>query len=257
MELTEQTFNDNSVYHKVDSDCAYFADIADMHIGNMLSNKKRINEIIDIVSSIDNFYVMIGGDSTDNSSTSSASSIFEERSHGGDQILECRDLLEPIKDRILCVRSGNHGYSRSMKFNKLIPEQVLAEFLGVPFLTGCATVFMGVGQFLYVISSWHNSKSPKNMEWLHTDVTFYEHLHKHGFTPEIVMEPNKYTRKWVAKEHYDIQSGSFMNWGGYAAEKGYRPTPMKLPVIKLDGTNRVVTPFYDISIVKNMASNNQ
>lgn len=248
MNLAEDTLNNNLVIHRVNASHAYFSDIADMHIGNMLSNKEKLQKVINKISSTPNFYVMIGGDSQDNSSTKSQSSVFSEDIHGGDQVLACKELLLPIKDRILCVRSGNHGKGRAMKHNNLIPEQILAEFLGVPYLEGCASVFLNVNKNLYVIASWHNSKKPDKMEWLQSDVTFYEHLHKTDIQRSVVAVPNRYNKIWTLKEHYDIQAGSFLSWGGYAAEKGYRPLPTGCPVIKLSGTDtRKITAFYDIS----------
>lgn len=248
--LAEDTLNANSVEVKILDKVAYFSDISDMHIGNMLSNKKKLKETIGKIKEIPNFYVMIGGDSTDNSSTQSASSVFDEYCHGTQQVQECVDLLSPIKDRILCMRTGNHGYMRAMKYNRLVPEEIIAQFIGVPCLQGCATAFMGVGEYLYIISSWHNSKKPDKMEWLHSDVTFYEHLHKNDIQRQLVMEPNKYIRKWVSREHYDIQSGSFLGYGGYATEKGYRPVPQGCPVIRLDGVHRGIQAFYDISQIQ-------
>lgn len=249
--LIEDSLNRNSVELMLaNAHVAYIADIADVHIGNVLHNKKKLQNTISKILEIPNFYVLIGGDSTDNSSTQSASSVFDEYAHGFDQIQECVKALEPLKHRILGVRSGNHGYQRARKYNALAPEQIVAQFLGVPFLQGCVTIFLGVGKYLYTISSWHNSKPPSKMEWLHTDVTFYEHLHKNDIQRSIVLEPNKYVRKWVSREHYDIQSGSFLAYGGYAAEKGYRPMPMGCPVVRFDGANRRIIPYYDVSQIQ-------
>ncbi len=245
--IAEITMNRNSVEVEADGKYAYFADISDIHLGDKFHDGKRLRKFIDTVRSIPNFYVLIGGDSTNNASTQSKSSVFDEAAHGSEQIIQCVELLKPIKHRIVGIRSGNHGYNRAMKYNRLIPEEIIAQFLGVPFLQGCASVFFKVGDYVYTIATWHNQKNPNKMEWLHTDVTFYEHLHKNDIQRQLVMEPNKYVHKWIAKEHWDIQSGAFLGWGGYAAEKGYRPIPEGCPVIRLCGTKREITPYYDIS----------
>lgn len=235
LNIAEQSLNVNKIDVRVESERAYIADISDIHVGNIYHNREAFEEFISQVKTIDNLYLIIGGDSTDNATTGSASSVFEQSEHGGDQVLTAYRLLEPIKDRILFCRSGNHGYERALKHNRLIPEQMLAELLGVPFYHGMASVFFNVNKNLYVIGTWHNSKKPDKMEWLHTDITFYEHLHKTTYERTIVAEPNRIAKAWSLIEHLDVQTGSFLGWGGYSADKGYRPNDCGTSIVELSG----------------------
>lgn len=235
MNIAEQSLNVNKIDVRVESERAYIADISDIHVGNIYHNREAFEKFISQVKTIDNLYLIIGGDSTDNATTSSASSVFEQAEHGGDQVLTAYRLLEPIKDRILFCRSGNHGYERALKHNRLIPEQMLAELLGVPFFHGMASVFFNVNKNLYVIGTWHNSKKPDKMEWLHTDITFYEHLHKTTYERTMVAEPNRIAKAWSLIEHLDVQTGSFLGWGGYSADKGYRPNDCGTSIVELSG----------------------
>lgn len=235
MNIAEQSLNTNKFDMRVDADRAYIADVSDIHVGNIYHNRQKFEDFLSKVKAIDNLYLIIGGDSTDNATTSSASSVFEQSEHGGDQVLTAYRLLEPIKDRILFCRSGNHGYERALKHNRLIPEQMLAELLGVPFYHGMASVFFNVNKNLYVIGTWHNAKKPTAMEWLHTDITFYEHLHKTNYEKTFVAEPNRIAKAWSMIEHYDVQSGSFLGWGGYSADKGYRPLDCGTSFVELSG----------------------
>ena len=235
LNIAEQSLNVNKIDVRVESERAYIADISDTHVGNIYHNREAFEKFISQVKTIDNLYLIIGGDSTDNATTSSASSVFEQAEHGGDQVLTAYRLLEPIKDRILFCRSGNHGYERALKHNRLIPEQMLAELLGVPFYHGMASVFFNVNKNLYVIGTWHNSKKPDKMEWLHTDITFYEHLHKTTYERTMVAEPNRIAKAWSLIEHLDVQTGSFLGWGGYSADKGYRPNDCGTSIVELSG----------------------
>lgn len=235
LNIAEHSLNANKLDMRVDADRAYIADVSDIHVGNIYYNRQKFEEFLLKVQSIDNLYLIIGGDSTDNATTNSASSVFEQSEHGGDQVLTAYHLLQPIKDRILFCRSGNHGYERALKHNKLIPEQMLAELLGVPFYHGMASVFFNVNKNLYVIGTWHNAKKPTAMEWLHTDITFYEHLHKTNWEKTHVATPNRIAKAWSMTEHYDIQSGSFLGWGGYSADKGYRPLDCGTSIVELSG----------------------
>jgi len=235
LNIAEHSLNTNKLDMRVDADRAYIADVSDIHVGNIYHNRQKFEDFLSKVQSIDNLYLIIGGDSTDNATTNSASSVFEQSEHGGDQVLTAYHLLQPIKDRILFCRSGNHGYERALKHNKLIPEQMLAELLGVPFYHGMASVFFNVNKNLYVIGTLHNAKKPTAMEWLHTDITFYEHLHKTNWEKTHVATPNRIAKAWSMTEHYDIQSGSFLGWGGYSADKGYRPLDCGTSIVELSG----------------------
>ena len=235
LNIAEHSLNTNKLDMRVDADRAYISDVSDIHVGNIYHNRQKFEDFLAKVQSIDNLYLIIGGDSTDNATTNSASSVFEQSEHGGDQVLTAYHLLQPIKDRILFCRSGNHGYERALKHNKLIPEQMLAELLGVPFYHGMASVFFNVNKNLYVIGTWHNAKKPTAMEWLHTDITFYEHLHKTNWEKTHVATPNRIAKAWSMTEHYDIQSGSFLGWGGYSADKGYRPLDCGTSIVELSG----------------------
>lgn len=235
LNIVEHSLNTNKLDMRVDADRAYIADVSDIHVGNIYHNRQKFEDFLSKVESIDNLYLIIGGDSTDNATTNSASSVFEQSEHGGDQVLTVYHLLKPIKDRILFCRSGNHGYERALKHNKLIPEQMLAELLNVPFYHGMASVFFNVNKNLYVIGTLHNAKKPTAMEWLHTDITFYEHLHKTNYEKTHVATPNRIAKAWSMTEHYDIQSGSFLGWGGYSADKGYRPLDCGTSIVELSG----------------------
>ena len=238
LNIAEHSLNTNKLDMRVDADRAYIADVSDIHVGNIYHNRQKFEDFLSKVQSIDNLYLIIGGDSTDNATTNSASSVFEQSEHGGDQVLTAYHLLKPIKDRILFCRSGNHGYERALKHNKLIPEQMLAELLGVPFYHGMASVFFNVNKNLYVIGTWHNAKKPTAMEWLHTDITFYEHLHKTNWEKTHVATPNRIAKAWSMTEHYDIQSGSFLGWGGYSADKGYCPLDCGTSIVELSGERK-------------------
>lgn len=256
MEITKQSLNDNLVSVRYTDDYIYLADISDIHVGNAYHNQKAFESFIADVQSIPNMYVIIGGDSTDSSSLQSASSVYEETIHGSEQIIKVKELLEPIKDRILFIRSGNHGYERALKQGKVIPEQLLAYLLDKPFFHGHASAFINVNENCYTVGTWHNSKRPNAVEWIQSDITFFEHVHKRGHERKVVAEPNKYTKSWTVKERFDVQAGSFLGWGGYSADKGYRPTTNGTSVVELCGIShkRRIRVYDDIETVKELVA---
>ena len=90
MNIALDSLNTNSVSYKTDEDFLYLVDLSDIHVGNMYHNEKVFKKWIKTIQGIPNMRVIIGGDSTDNASTHSASSPYEELLHGGDHLLKIR-----------------------------------------------------------------------------------------------------------------------------------------------------------------------
>lgn len=236
MQLVEQKLNACTVNLRVDADYMYIADLADVHEGAVNQHKRRFDATVELVARVPNFYVIVGGDCTESSGVTTKSSVFDESSHGYDQVKEIRNKLRPIKDRILFIRSGNHGHERAMRNNKMAPEEILADLLDVPYCEGFGAAILNARKNTYVIGTQHNAKKPDKFGWLQgVDIMFYEHKHLQGFEREAVASVNRFTKKWLVREMLHIQAGSFLSWGGYAADKGYKPQFTGCPIVELCG----------------------
>jgi predicted MPP superfamily phosphohydrolase len=236
MEIVEHKLNACTTDIRIDADYAYVADLADVHVGASHHHSRKFNETVSLIERTPNFYVIIGGDCTESSGIHTKSSVFDEGSHGYDQVKELRNKLRPIKDRILFVRSGNHGHERAMRDNKMAPEEILADLLDVPYFQGFGAAVVNARKNTYVISTQHNAKKPSTFGWLQgVDIMFYEHKHLNGFEREPVASVNRFTKKWMVREMLHVQAGSFLAWGGYASDRGYKPQFTGCPVIELCG----------------------
>lgn len=224
---------------RVDADYAYIADLSDVHGGAAGFNEKKFKQVVDKIKSIPNFYVIIGGDCTESSGLTTKSSVFDESSHGFDQVKLIKKLLLPIKDRILFVRSGNHGHERAMRNNKMAPEEVLAELMDVPYYRGFGCVIVNVRKNTYVIGTQHTAQKPDKFDWLATDIMFHEHKHLQGFTRSICAGVNRFTKTWSVRESINVQAGSFLSWSGYAKDKMYRPLSTGCPIVELSGKRNI------------------
>lgn len=220
---------------RVNADYVYIADLADVHVGADSHNERKFAATVSKIASIPNLYVIIGGDCTESSGLSTTSSVFDEESHGFDQVKRIKHLLMPIRDRILFIRSGNHGQERAMRSNKMAPEEVLAELLDVPYFRGFGCAIVNARKNTYVIGTQHTAKKPDKFDWLETDIMFHEHRHLQGFTRDMCAKVNRFTKKWEVRMALNIQAGSFLNWGGYAKDKMYRPLATGCPVVELCG----------------------
>jgi len=76
--------------------------------------EQELISFVNKVISTPNVYVVLGGDLIDNGTRSSIASPFSQTMRPSVQKREMANILEPIRDRILCILPGNHE-RRSMK----------------------------------------------------------------------------------------------------------------------------------------------
>lgn len=89
-------------------DVAEIHTFADLHIGDKFCNKKLIQERIELVKGKKNAYAILNGDIVNNATKTSVSDSYAEELSPMEQISTFVELFEPIKDKILCITSGNH-----------------------------------------------------------------------------------------------------------------------------------------------------
>jgi hypothetical protein len=95
------------IIHSLPKDVSIYP-IADVHLGAMEHAEKEWQEFLKKVES-ENAYVILNGDLLNNGVRSSKFvNPFEEAIRPRDAKRRMVEYLEPIKDRILCVVSGNH-----------------------------------------------------------------------------------------------------------------------------------------------------
>jgi len=220
---------------KPNADKIYIADAADIHGGSLHCNKEALEYFVSSVFHTKDFYVIIGGDSMEHATKSSPGSAAEEETHGMDQILMVSRMLRPIRDRILFVRSGNHGRTRALRNNTPDPEHMLAEIMGVPYKTGFAAVTAVVGPHTYVLGTSHTSKKPTALSYIPVDVMFHEHTHEKGTSTTKNLEFSAVMRSWTVQERVEVHAGSYLQWDGYAQENMYKPHFTGTPVVELHG----------------------
>lgn len=81
---------------------------ADLHIGDSLCDIQLIKEKIDYVKNNDNVYCLLNGDILNNTTKNSVGDVYSEQLTPMEQVQRAIELFEPIKDKILCVTTGNH-----------------------------------------------------------------------------------------------------------------------------------------------------
>ena len=82
--------------------------VADVHLGAAQQMEEQFMDFLKMVKDTPNVYLVLAGDLLNNGIKQSVSSIYKERYMPSVAKHMMMELLEPVKDRILCGVCGNH-----------------------------------------------------------------------------------------------------------------------------------------------------
>ena len=252
-ELLSSTLQNNVFSVRVDKDNAFIFTLSDLHIG--LGNLDYIKDIIKFISNIDNAYVVIGGDLTNNSIKNSLGSVLEEYVSGSDQVKMAVELLTPIKDKSLAMIEGNHE-KRTQEAAYISITQMIATMLGIPdrYKQELAIGYISVGDDnCYTYVDLHKHRKTKNYyDFYNADCLVLEHTHEYSFTEKPVIFHNKYTKKPSIRNTYVINNGSALAFPSYAKKAGYSVQTIGTYIIELSGKRRNIKVWKDTDLVDAM-----
>ena len=218
--------------------------VSDVHLGAIEHCKKEWEAFCRMVESDPNIYIILGGDLVNNSVRTSVANPFDEVIRPREQKKLMVEHLKPIKDRILCAVSGNHE-RRSMKDDDVdITYDILAKLdledlyrENIAFLKvgcgsrntescpACAYMFAvthGTGGGIYTGATINRNERFGNIiDGL--DCLIVGHTHKGTVSKpsKIVLDVRNETV--TVKPYTVISSVSWLNYGGYAAQKMLLP----------------------------------
>ena len=82
--------------------------IFDVHLGSPACMEQKFISFIETVAKTPNTYLVLGGDLLDNGVKNSVSSVYKNRYMPSEAKKMMAKILEPARDRILCLLPGNH-----------------------------------------------------------------------------------------------------------------------------------------------------
>lgn len=234
---------------------------ADWHIGDSFSDIDLIKERINYIKNHENAFIILNGDLMNNATKTSVSDCYAEKMSPMEQLNTAISLLEPIKDKIIAITSGNHE-DRTYNKEGIDLMCVVAKQLGIidRYSKTSAYIFLSVGEakrghgegrknspLTYTIFVTHGSGGGRkegakvirlaDMASI-ADADIYIHSHTH--LPIIMKQsffrvdrPNT-TIKQVEKLF--INTGATLNYGGYGEKYEFKPNSKENPVIHLSDT---------------------
>lgn len=234
--------------------------LSDKHIGDPNCDYKSVVEEVEAIAADPNAYVILGGDLLNNSTTSSIGDTYSEKIPPMEQIGKAVELLEPIKDRIIAVWTGNHEL-RTYRTDGIDMTRIICRQLGVEerYRPEGALIFLRFGEvsrrknegrrMTYTIYGTHGSRGGRKIggkanaladEALicDADIFFVAHTHQPLVFKDRFMRTYANSGGVEFVDRLFINTSAALDFGGYAQRAGYQPASKANPVVHLCGTKR-------------------
>lgn len=233
--------------------------LSDFHIGDELCNLKLIREVLNNVKESPNTFIVLNGDLVDNATKNSVGSVYQDNGLTPmEQIVMLCDLLEPIKEKILCITNGNHEL-RTMKDDGIDIIRLVARQLGIEdrYSEGWWYLYLTLGMgnkqrpIMYTITGTHgygggrkNGGKINNLvemsDKVIADLYVMGHTHTPIITRNTIYVPDYQHKSLVKKDKYYLMTNSFLEYGGYGEQYGFTPSTTEHQEAILDGTKKQI-----------------
>jgi predicted phosphodiesterase len=233
--------------------------ISDVHLGASEHMEKEWAEFCRQIEENHNAYIVLGGDLINNATRNSVSNVFEETMRPREQKKVMAEMLSPLRDRILCAVSGNHErrsgkdvdddptydimckldiehlYRENMAFVKIQVGKKNGDGYKNP--TYMLTVTHGAGGGMLTGGAVNrNERFGYVVDGM--DCLIVGHTHKPFVTQPSKIKIDPYNNKVDIKPFKVVSSSSWLNYGGYAAQKMLLPSSHAPQVITLCGKRK-------------------
>lgn len=237
--------------------------LADLHIGDAMSDWELIQSEIKRVLETPNAYCVLNGDLMDTAIASSIGDTYAATHQPMEQLEMCVKLFQPLADagKILCVVGGNHE-NRVYKSDGIDMTYLMCKQLGIAerYSPTTALIFLRFGRLqkhnhgrkaCYSVYMTHGSGGGRKeggkinrladyANIVDADAYICSHTHlpaafKTGFYR---VDPRNNAVGMVTKVF--VNTAAALNYGGYGDKQGYKPSSTDNPVLKFSGSKRQI-----------------
>lgn len=234
--------------------------ISDWHLGDPNCNQNEVKKQIGRIVDNSNTYCVINGDIIDNAISESVGDVYSQELSPMGQVALAKELLKPIKDKILCITGNSNHEGRTYKKTGINLNALLADSLE---LFDCYSdegimLYLQLGQFRgngypskkikpvqYTIYATHGSgggatvggKANKlsKLSFIGADIIIHSHTHMPLTFKEDFFKIDEQHAKTIRTTQLFVNSSAMLNYGGYGENKGYKPSTIACPEIILSG----------------------
>ena len=230
--------------------------LSDLHFGSPDCDEELLSHDIAIIREDEYARCILNGDLLQMDTKGSKGNVYHQKHPPSKQKRLLREMLEPIKEKILCIQGGNHDELRTEEDATNILD--VAEYLGVTYTETEACLKVPVGAkkkngkpsvySIYATHGWSNGRlvgsKANNLHRLSdivlADVYFISHTHTQIAFPDSFYVPDLHNNNVRLVTRYYVNSGSYQKRGQYPKSKGMRPTVLGTPLVLLHGEEKGV-----------------
>lgn len=233
--------------------------LADLHLGDSMSDFKLIMERIEYIKNTENVYCILGGDLMDTAISSSVGDTYGANLKPMDQLSQCVKIFEPIKDKILAVLPGNHE-NRVYRSDGIDITEMMCAQLGISakYSPTTALLFIRFGKartgrhgrpMLYTIYVTHGAGGGRKEGGkinrladlaciVDADIYCCGHTHLPAVLKNSFFRVSGSNSSVSLVDKLFVNSAAALNYGGYGDTQGFKPASKCTPSIFLDGRER-------------------
>ncbi len=221
--------------------CHYVYPLGDVHLGADRHSAKAWAGWLEYLQGRSNASLLGTGDFHNVAIIGSKSDVYDEQMTVGQAKRLLIKQLSPLADqgRLDALMPGNH----EMRITRAIgdcPVQDACDSLGAPYVRASGLFVYTVGDHQYEVYLRHGTgmgqalaQLPKSGFVIQADIYVTGHTHRQAVTADDYFE--RRGDRVVRHKRYFLSSGSFIGYERYAAERGYPPSRIGAPRIRLDG----------------------
>lgn len=235
--------------------------ISDVHLGAAEHMEKQWAAFLSRIAEDPDAYLILGGDLMNNATRSGLSNVFEETVRPREAKRIITEMLMPVKEKILCMVSGNHE-RRSLKDADDDPSYDIACKLDIEHLYRENIAFVkiqmgnqagdGLTNPTYMLTVTHGAGGGmltggavnRNERFGYVldgvDALVVGHTHKPFVTQPAKILVDSRNGKVSVKPFKVISCTSWLDWGGYAAQKMLMPASHAPQIMTLCGTRKEI-----------------
>lgn len=234
----------------------YIKFLSDAHCGSNEHNMTALQRDIDLIKDTPNMLCGINGDMLDNILPNGKFNAYDETNSPQVQLALVMGMLKPIKDKIIFITQGNHE-GRSWKSSGLDPCQMLADFLEVQdrYSPLSCIVILDIcfkhsknkttNHTFSIFASHGNNGGGRRVGSKanaiedmanicpNADLFVHSHTHQALTFKDDYYEIDKLHKKVIQRTRTYLNTGAYLNYGGYGEDKLYRVPTTSSPTAKL------------------------
>ena len=232
----------------------YFVPLSDWHVGTTVA-MDTIKGYIDWIKTRDNAFTLLNGDLMNCATKDTAAELFDDLVTPDSTYKIVRELLEPIKDKIMLITRGNHEEAIYKKAGCDYMARLAYDLGDIPYMPDGSMFGMGLSKskhtrifWGYCTHGWGGArtigakvkKAQDLSQVANVDMYILSHDHTENINRGNILTPPRsrisFTRPIyeVTERRLYVNTGGFIHYSGYIQRKGYTPQDKGTPRILLE-----------------------